>query len=54
MADIDKKFSGRGSDEHKNWAEVVIEVNEPGYIAIFNDAWQEFQLARKAAKDAVD
>lgn len=42
------------ADEHKNWSDVVIGISEPGYIAIFNDAWQEFLLAKQLAKDVPD
>jgi hypothetical protein len=51
MLDNDHKPSRRRSDEHKSWAEIVIKITEPGYIAIFNEAWQEFLLAKQTASD---
>ena len=55
MQNIDRKLSRRKSDEHKNWVEIVIGIAEPGYIAVFNEAWQEFLLAKKqAVKDNPD
>lgn len=51
---IDDQFAKNKPDEHKNWADIVIEITEPGYITVFNDAWQEFLLAKKAAEDSPD
>jgi hypothetical protein len=44
------KPSRRKIDEHKNWATLVINSVSPGYIEVFNEAWQEFLLAKQAAK----
>ena len=50
--DVLDKVSTRKQDEHKNWADIVIKIVQPGYIGVFNAAWQEFLLARQeAAKD---
>ncbi len=46
--------SRRKVDEHKYWADIVIGFANPGGIAVFNEAWQEFMLAKKTAKDATD
>jgi hypothetical protein len=54
MQNIDRKPSRRKPDEHKSWAEIVIGIPEPGYIAVFNEAWQEFLLDRQAATDSLD
>ena len=54
MQNIDQKVSKRKTDEHKNWTEIVIRIADPRYIAVFNDAWQEFLLAKLAAKDTPD
>jgi hypothetical protein len=54
MQNTDRKPSRRRLDEHKNWAEIVIGIAEPGYIAAFNEAWQEYQLAKQTAKDSLD
>lgn len=48
------KFPARKNDEHKNWAEVVIRTEQPGYIDAFNDAWQEFLLERQTAKESLE
>jgi hypothetical protein len=54
MQNTDRKLARRKSDEHKNWVEIVIGIAEPGYIAIFNEAWQEFLLAKQSAKDTLN
>ena len=54
MQDTEHKSSRRKFDEHKKWADVVIGIHEPGFIAIFNEAWQEFLLAKQVANDAPD
>jgi hypothetical protein len=54
MQNIDRKPSRRKSDEHKNWVEIVIGIAEPGYIAVFNEAWQEFLLAKQSAEDTLN
>jgi hypothetical protein len=53
MQAINHKSSRRKPDEHKNWADIVIRIAEPGHIAVFNEAWQEFLLAKQAAKESV-
>ena len=39
-------------DEHRSWADVVIRMVRPQYIDAFNEAWQEFLLARQAAAES--
>lgn len=46
------KPSRRKSDEHKNWANLVVNIPSPGHIEVFNEAWQEFLLAKQAAKSS--
>jgi hypothetical protein len=54
MQNVDHKSSRRKSDEHRNWADVVTSMAETEHIAVFNDAWQEFLLAKMAAKEPLD
>ena len=54
MQNIDHKVSKRKFNEHKFWADIVIKFAEPGFIAVFNEAWQEFLLAKQTAKDSLD
>ncbi len=54
MYDVNHTHSRRKADEHRNWADIVIRIAQPGYIAVFNEAWQEFLLAKLAAKDTPD
>jgi hypothetical protein len=54
MEDIHYQFSRRKSDEHRNWADIVSRIAEPGQIPVFNVAWQEFLLAKQVAKDSRD
>jgi hypothetical protein len=49
---IDPSVSNRRFDEHKGWVDTIIRLEEPGFIFVFNDAWQEFLLAKKAAEDS--
>lgn len=46
------KPSRRKSDEHKSWATIIVNIASPGIIEVFNEAWQEFLLAKQAAKDS--
>ncbi len=54
MQDFVEKASKRRHDEHKNWADIVLRITEPGYIVVFNEAWQEFVLAKQAAVDSLE
>ena len=54
MQNSEQQLSGRKRTEHNNWADIVIDIPQPGYVFIFNDAWQEFLLAKQAAADALD
>lgn len=49
--DLSTVSSKRKENEHKSWSDIVIGISEPGYIAIFNDAWQEFELAKDSEED---
>lgn len=51
MQNIEHRATRHRADEHKNWTEIVIKIGEPGYIAVFNEAWQEFLLAKQTAKE---
>jgi hypothetical protein len=54
MQNTDRKPSRRRLDEHKKWVEIIVGIPEPGYIAVFNEAWQEFLLDKEAAADSLD
>jgi hypothetical protein len=54
MQNIDRKPSRRKLDEHKKWAEIIVGIAQPGYIAVFNEAWQEFLLEKEAAANSLD
>jgi hypothetical protein len=51
MHNVIHKPSRRKPDEHKNWVDVVVTIAGPGYIDGFNDAWQEYLLAKQTAND---
>ena len=51
MQDMEHQSSRRKVDEHKKWVDVVIGIREPEFITVFNEAWQEFLLAKQLAKD---
>lgn len=40
----------RAYDEHRNWVDIVIRSADPRHIPVFNEAWQEFLLAREDAE----
>jgi hypothetical protein len=46
--------SRRKPDEHRVWADIVIRNASPDHVVIFNDAWQEFQLAKEATRESTD
>jgi hypothetical protein len=46
-----RKFSKSKRDEHKDWVNIVISIAEPGYIYVFNDAWQEYLGVKEAAEN---
>ena len=50
LQNINHEISRRKPDEHKSWPDIVIRIAEPGHITVFNEAWQEFLLARQAAQ----
>ncbi len=52
--DLTRIASSRKGNEHKSWCDVVIYISDPEYIAIFNDAWREFELAKQRKKDVSD
>lgn len=54
LQDIGQKFSKHKVDEHKSWADIVTKIDAPGHIFAFNEAWQEFLLARHLARNAVN
>ena len=54
MQNASEKPQKRGHDEHKIWVDIVIGITEPGYITIFNEAWQEYLLAKQAATGSLD
>ncbi len=47
MQKFEPKDSRRKPNEHKNWVDIVIRLAEPGYIPVFNEAWQEFLLEKE-------
>jgi hypothetical protein len=39
-------------DEHKIWVDTIIRMEPPKYIFVFNDAWQEYLLAKQTVANA--
>ncbi|KAA3661597.1 MAG: hypothetical protein DWQ04_15915 [Chloroflexi bacterium] len=54
MQNIEQKSSRRKPDEHKTWVDTVIRIAKPEYINVFNEAWQEFLLAKQAGIDSLN
>jgi hypothetical protein len=52
--EVQLKSSKRNLDEHKYWVDIVTKIDGPGYIYVFNDAWQEYIHAREAEKNMTD
>ena len=44
----------RKVDEHKKWTDVVIGLDKSEHIFVFNDAWQEFLVAKEAAAESAE
>jgi len=51
MQNMERQSSRRKSDEHKKWVDVVISIQKPELVDIFNEAWQEFLLAKQLSND---
>lgn len=51
MQDLEHRTSRRRYDEHQKWADIIVGITEPRFIAVFNDAWQEFLLAKQLLQD---
>ena len=54
LQNADLNSSRRKSDEHKNWADIIISIADVEHIAVFNEAWQEFLLAKGVLADSLD
>jgi hypothetical protein len=52
MQKMNQSFPKRKSDEHKNWVEIVVQIAQPGWVFVFNDAWQEFLVAKQAVENS--
>lgn len=46
--------SKRVVDEHHSWVDIVVKMADARHIPVFNEAWQEFLLAKQAAQGARD
>ena len=46
--------SKRVIDEHHSWVDIVVKMADARHIPVFNEAWQEFLLAKQAAQGARD
>ena len=46
--------SKRVVDEHHSWVDIVVRMADARHVPVFNDAWQEFLLAKQAALRAAD
>jgi len=46
--------SKRVIDEHHSWVDIVVQMADARHIPVFNEAWQEFLLAKQAAQGARD
>lgn len=46
--------SKRVVDEHHSWVDIVVQMADARHVPVFNDAWQEFLLAKQAAQGASD
>ena len=54
MQDAERISSRRKSDEHKKWADIVVRIPAPRFIYVFNEAWQEFLLAKQLATESLE
>ena len=48
------KPTRRRFDEHRSWVDIIIGIAEPGQVYAFNEAWQEFLLAKQLANDTLE
>ena len=49
-----EKAARRKHNEHATWVDLVIAMRQPEYVTSFNDAWQEFTVAKEEAEAAGD
>lgn len=54
LQDPDIKTSQQKRDEHKIWATIIVHIPRPGIVEDFNEAWQEYLLAKEAAESPVE
>jgi len=54
MRAYEHKVSKRGVDEHHAWVDIVIGIPDGRHVPVFNDAWREYLVAKKAANDTPD
>ena len=54
MHGLKSTLSKRAIDEHHSWVDIVVQMDDARHVAVFNDAWQEFLLAKQAAQGASD
>lgn len=55
MQGLGAATSRRAFDEHRSWVDLVVRITDTRYVPVFNDAWQEFLVAKKeAAHDSPD
>lgn len=46
--------SRRKPDEHQLWADIVVRNVSSDRVFIFNEAWQEFQMAKEATRELME
>ncbi|HQF69859.1 MAG TPA: hypothetical protein PLH39_01120 [Promineifilum sp.] len=54
MNGLEPTPSKRVIDEHHSWVDIVVRIVDERHVSVFNDAWQEFLLAKQAAQGASD
>lgn len=51
VENLDERFKRGKQNEHSNWVNIVLSMQQPAYVTTFNVAWQEY-LVEKAAFEA--
>lgn len=54
VQEYEATVSKRRVDEHHSWVNFVVGILDRRQVPVFNDAWQEFIVAKKAANEVTD
>ncbi len=48
VENLEERFKRGKQNEHTNWVNIVLKMQQPEYVTTFNVAWQEYLLEKAA------